>query len=440
MKNIRWLSLILAAALALSGCSLDVESYLRPPKVGDQQQAVQTALGEYIRDTYGGVRYTAEYPVEGDSTAAYLLCDRDGFAVTDSDDATLAVAFYSVAFTTGEIHVNLLERRGKQWVSVADTVGAGVDISQVATGDLDEDGQAELITGWTTYDARVRRLAVYGITNGITLLDGDNTYSAMCVQDITADGGDDLLLLTAAQTGEVTASLYRLQNKDLAVADTVSLDGGILGFGDMTLCRLAEGVHGLFVEGTKENAVVTELIYYDHTGLCAPFYDPATNSTPVTTRTRRLAATDIDGDAMVEIPTHQMLPDHTEQDVGGTVTLWRVWDYTTGQWRDHSAALVNPADGYMVTLDDWSHLDTEYDKDTRTLTLLNATTHRRYLWVTVGNGVSEAPLPGLKQVTLFAGAGEGDTGYHAWYDPAVLEAEKVRYMITRLNKAGGGQE
>ena len=436
MKKARWLPLVLAATMTLSGCSLDVESYLRPPKVGDEQQAVQTALGEYIRDTYGGVRYTAEYPVEGDSTAAYLLCDSKGFSVTDSRDASLAVAFYSVAFATEQTHVNLLRKSGDQWVSVADIAGTGGDVSQVATGDLDGDGRAELITGWTTYDTRIRRLAVYSLQGGMTLINDANVYSAMYVGDLTADGNDDLMLLSAHVEGDVTASLYRLEDGKLVNAQSVSLDGGITAFGDMTLCRLSDEVNGLYVEGTKADGVVTELIYGDANGLCAPFYDTATNSTPDTTRHRRLAARDIDGDGMVEIPTHTVLADHTEQDVGGTVTLWRVWDYATGGWREHSATLVNPADGYMITLSDWSALDTAYDKDTRTLTLLNRTTHRRYLWLTVGDPLTEAPVAGLKQVTLF---GDDDTGYSAWYDPTVLEAERVRYMVTRLTETGGGQ-
>lgn len=436
MKKMKWLPLLLAAALTLCGCSLDVESYLRPPKVGDQQQAVQTALGEYVRDTYGGVRYTAEYPVEGDSTAAFLLCDGDGFAVTDGTDASLAVAFYSVAFASEQTHVNLLQKSGDQWVSVADAVGTGADISQVATADLDGDGTAELITGWTTYDTRIRRLEVYGLRDGLTLLDDTVTYSAMYAGDLTADGADDLVLLDALTEERVTASLYGMQGGTLAPAETVSLDGGITRFGDMTLCRLTDTVRGLYVEGATADAVVTELIYYDAEGLCAPFYNAALNRTPVTTRTRRLAAADIDGDGTVEVPTHTLLPDHTEQDVGGTVTRWRVWDYDTGSWRDHSTTLVNSADGYLVTLTDWSTLDTAYDKDTRTLTLLNRTTHRRYLWLTVGDGLTEAPVAGLKQMTLF---GEGDTGYYAWYDPTVLEAERVRYMVTRLTATGGGQ-
>ena len=86
--------------------------------------------------------------------------------------------------------------------------------------------------------------------------------------------------------------------------DAVALDGGIRLFGNRTLCRLATGVHGLYIEGVKMSGnAVTELIYYDDTGLHAPFYNPATNETVVTTRSGSLVAQDIDGDGMVEIPS-----------------------------------------------------------------------------------------------------------------------------------------
>ena len=69
----RYSALVLALVLLCTGCSLDVDSYLRPPQVGGQQQAVQAALETYLRDSGGDVRYTLEYPVEGDHTAAFVF-------------------------------------------------------------------------------------------------------------------------------------------------------------------------------------------------------------------------------------------------------------------------------------------------------------------------------------------------------------------------------
>lgn len=436
MKKIRFLALVWAVLLTLTGCSLDVESYLYPPAVGGQQQAVQEALETYLRDTYGVARYSVRYPVEGQHTAAFILCDDQGFPVTEEQTPSLAVAFYALSSAPDTTRMNLLRRDADQWVSVADTAGNGLDIRQVAFGDLNGDGTAELVAGWTTFSDRTHRVAVYAPAEGLSLLAEGPLYASLYVGDLTADSSEDLVLFTIGEE-RVSAALYALTENGLAATDTVALDGGITAFGQMTLCRLAVGVHGLFVEGAKQgNTAVTELIYYDDTGLCAPFYDPATNSTPVTTRSGRLAARDIDGDAMVEIPDHILLSDHAESDVGGTVTRWRRWDYATDSWQVQSHTLVNRADGYLVTVDDWRSLHTAYDPATRTLMLADRATRRGWLWLSVEDTAPDAPEQELKSTRLFTADG-GEQSYYAWYDPTVIEAEKIGYIVSKLTARGG---
>ena len=435
----RVLALLLAAVLVCTGCSLDVESFLRPPRVGGHQRAVQAALETYLRDVGGGnVRYTLEYPVEGAHTAAFLLCDEQGFPVEDPAAARTALAFYSLASAPEITRMNRLQYSGDQWVSVADTVGEGAAIRQVAFGDLNGDGTAEIITGWTTYSTRSYQLAVYGTDGGLTPLSRDRLYTALYVGDLTAAGYDSLLLFTVGGDESVTAALHRLEGDTLRTVDTVALDGAIRRFGGMTLCRLAQDVHGLYVEGFKDDdRTVTELIYYDVTGLQAPFYDPATNATAVTTRTGRIVPRDMDGDALVEIPFPTVLAGHTAADVGGTVVQWRGWDYTTRTWLNYAYTLLNEADGYMVVLGDGLHtrITTAYDPATRTLTLTD-TAATPYLWLTVASAAPAAPAEGLVMVRLFDTRQE-ELGYYAWYDPQQITAEKVRYTVTRLTAEGG---
>jgi len=421
-------------AMTVTGCSLGVESFLQPPKLGGEQQAVQTALETYLQDK-GDARYTLEYPVEGEHTAAFLLCDRQGYPV--EENPTLAVAFYSLTATPEETRINLLRRTGEEWQSVADTVGAGVDVREVAFGDLNGDGIAELVTGWTAYYNRADSLTVYTMGDDLNRISEEQMYSSLFVGDLTATGQDSLLVMTVGDG--VSATLQHMVDDRLVKVDSVSLDGGIQQFGNRTLCRLATGVHGLYVEGVKGNGVaVTELIYYDNTGLHAPFYNPLTNETAITTREDSLAARDIDGDGMVEVPSPLRLEGHEAWHVGGAVTQWQVWDYPTGTWRHHSYTLVNSVDGYLVTLDDGiqTRLDTEYNEETHTLKLLDTTTKQDWLWLTVGEDLPSAPGREWESLVLFS-AEDGAVSYFAWYDPAVLEAEKVRYMVTRLTREGG---
>ena len=199
-----------------TGCSLDVEPLLQPPKIGGEQQAVQTALDTYVRDTAGaGARYTPEYPLEGRYTSAFLLCDEQGYPVDEGDNPALAVAFYSLASEGESTRINLLQRSGDQWVSVADAPGIGIDIRQVAFGDLDGDGNAELITGWTGYSTRSYPLVVYELTEGLSLVSEEYSYNAFYVGDVTAQGHDSLMLFQTIGTENVTATLVQMQKSRL---------------------------------------------------------------------------------------------------------------------------------------------------------------------------------------------------------------------------------
>lgn len=438
----RGLLLLLTVVLLCTGCSLDVENYLQPPRVGGQQRAVQAALETYLRDVGGNnVRYTLEYPVEGAHTAAFILCDAQGYPVRDTATAYTALAFYSLSTDPDVTRMNRLQFSGGEWVSVADTVGEGASVRQVAFGDLDGDGTAEIVTGWTTYSTGSYRLAVYSHDGGLTPLSRDRVYTSMYVGDITAAGYDSLLLLTVGSGDRVTATLETLSAGQLTTVDTALLDGGIRQFGGMTLCRLAEGVHGLFVDGFKaEDVTVTELICYDNTGLHTPFYDTATNATPATTRMGRTAARDVDGDGVVEIPYNTVLAGHTLSDVGGALTLWRGWDYATRTWQDRLHTVLNETDGYMVVPGEErrAHLNTAYDPETRTLSLTDTRTGQDWLWLTVGE--ETPPTTDTQthwvQLSLFRTDGE-DSGYYAWYDPSVITAEKIHYMVIRLQGEGG---
>lgn len=435
-----------AAAIMLltAGCSLDVETLLQPPRAQGEQKAVQAALETYLKDTgLSGVRYTLKYPSEGEFTSAFVLCDTKGKpTVATGEQAAYAAAFYSLATAPEETHINLLHREGEEWISVGDSVGYGADILQVAFGDMDGDGMGELLTGWSTYHSKDHRLAVFSMGDELRALSTDRVYSQWYVGDITAVGHDSLLLLHIGTANEVTATLERLSGGHLVSDGSVRLDGYIQQFGGMTLSRLANGVHGLYVDGIKSaGTMVTELIYYDQTGLKAPFYDEASNMTAATARPAQFPARDVDGDAVVEIPAARLLTEHEEgvtPHATAYLTTWRVWEYTQKTWRVKQHAVWNTADGYMVTLGESAAqtITTAYDAATRTLDLLTETDGHLWLRLCADGTQQKPPVAHMQAVKLFAS--EGEEGHCvAWYDTRELDEERVRYMVTRLKNTRG---
>ncbi len=428
----RLLVAVTAVLLLFTGCSLDVEQYLRPPAIQGEQQAIQAALETYIHDSgQSGSRYSLRYPVEGEHTAAFVLCDASGRDVgEDMDEAALAVAFYSVASAPNDTHINLMRREEQGWVSVADIIGASADILQVAFGDLDGDGVAELIAGWDTYNSREHRLSVFSLVNGLKRLGEDRLYNRLFVGDLTATGKDSLLLLRMANA-EVSASLETVKDGALMSLGQVWLDKDIQQFTGMALCRLASGVHGLFVDAVKgTDTAVTELIYVDESGLHAPFCHQTTRINTVTARPAGFAMRDVDGDARVDIPLCTLLDGYTV----GTETMadyayetdWMTWDYATGEWSVGMRTVVNAADGYFVVIDRLTNvLTTTYDPAERELTLLDAEREQPLMRL--------RPIEsGLTDYVVVFDATEQYAGCAVWYDKELLDIDRVRYAVSRL--------
>lgn len=437
MKKRRWqgLTAILTAVLLLcSGCSLDVEQFLRPPKTQGEQQAVQTALETYIRDSgQAGSRYTLCYPVEGDHTSAFVLCDAAGKPITDAqEEATLALAFYAMSVSPTDTHINLLRREGDEWMSVADVVGASADILQVAFGDLDGDGLAELLTGWDTYNSRDHRLTVFSLAQGLARLSDDRVYNRLFVGDMTADGRDSLLLLSIAGTDEVTATLETLKNDTLTPLGQVLLDAEIQQFNTMTLCRLADNVHGLYIDAVKgTDTAITELIYYDADGLHAPLCNQTGRVNTVTARPAGFAMRDIDGDAQVEIPLCTPLPNYAAGESAADYayrTDWMAWDIADNAWSVKLSTVVNAADGYLVVLDEQykETVTTTYAQEERVLTLLDAQNLRPLLKLRPISDKAD------KSYTTLFEASDGYSGCEVWFDDEQLDIDAVRYMVLRL--------
>ncbi len=435
MKRLRWTALLLAIALCLGGCSLDVESFLQPPKAQGEQQAIQQALETYIRDSgKTGVRYTLQYPTEGNYTSAFILCDETGTPLADGvGSPAMAVAFYSLP-DADETHVNLLRRTAGEWVSVGDRTGFGSRVLQVQFSDLDGDNQLELITGWDTYNSREHRLALFSIGGGLTVVSKERLYASLFVGDVTGTGQEDLLLLRTAADNRVTATLTRLESGVLLDVDTAPMDGYIQQFGAMALCRLGRGVSGVFVDGQKSGGItVTELVLYEYGKLRTPFYNATTNTTEGTARQSGLSSRDVNGDGLTEIPRSQPLPGYTPgKDLPdyAYLTTWRSWDYGTGTWSDQLYTVVNRQDGYQVTLDETRRqgLTTAYNADVRVLSFCREDTNEVWLQLRIGSS-----LPAESGYVWLYMPTEERAGCMARFDETQLTSDAVQYMVTRLD-------
>ncbi len=427
------LAMLLCMLLLLTGC-MDVESYLQPPRSQGQQQAVQDALETALsQGGDAGAAYILKYPTGGSISSAFLMLDGTG-APVGTDDAVTAVAFYAPA-AGQRTHIHLLRRAEDDWYSVADIAGEATDLHKVTLGDLDGDGEMELLVGWNLY-SRDYQLSIYRLDDNLQKTADAGRYTECFVGDMNADGREEIMLLHIGSS--VTASLRSWSADGITVMGDTNLRGDIRSFEKLLLGKLTSGADGLYVDALLDNGgYTTALIYWDGSRLQAPLHRAGVNSSRLADRTPYIAVMDVDGNGVPEIPVTVRLHG-TETETEGSwqwLTEWYNWDVTAGTAVRQFGSIVNSLDGYCIELEDaWlSTVTTRYDEATCTL------------WLEAPDATGEA-VPFLAIQNADAAGKETVEGYtfetlpgslplRIWYEteaPYRLTMEKISYMLVAL--------
>ncbi len=455
--------------LLLSGCNalgLDVENYLRPPKSTGEQEAIQQALETYIEEhtEKGGVTdYILKYPKEGNYRTAFILIDQiqpnrtanlsnasllenkrtSSVGETSAKEATMAVAFYRRNVDQAKTHVNYLRKIDGEWVSISDVEGSSESIGRVSFGDLNGDGTPEMMVGWSLYNTRNQKLALYFLEDTLVEQTVNETYyTHMLVNEFAGTGRDDLLLFnTAGIDAPTIVKLLSYEDGRLIVRGTAELDAGIQRFGTSIAVTLSETVNGVFIDCYKDpNTTITELIYWEDETLQVPFYRPEDKLTNLTARESSTPCMDIDGDGMVEWPLSVRLPGYETADPADALwkTTWMGWDYTTRQSQKKFSCIMNERDGYYVLFEDsWDGKVTAlYDKDTRLLRfkLIGEGEPADTFLAFRASAASAESLPedGLTYEVLSQLSGVQYSVQYAKGGPFDLNMERIRYMFSLL--------
>ncbi len=400
MKLAKKIAVLCAVVLCfvLCGCQaigIDVENQMRPPKNNGEQEPLQNALELYIQEnTAKGEKsnYALKYPLEGEYRSSFLLFNQikaptiiqpqtENAGSTPKNEALndYVVAFYRMDTEGAKTHINLLKRENGSWISAADVGGYSEEIAQVDFGDLNGDGFPELIVGWNLYNSNDKRLTIYDVKNGLTLLSSDKIYTTFLIHDFTADAAADIVLLNAAPS-EHTASarLFSYQNHQLVLQDLVMLDGGIQRFEQVLVAMPEPGVFSIYADGYKDpHTLVTELIYWKDGRLAAPFHDTVSGLTGETARELLVYCNDVDEDGRVEIPLSTRLPGYETADATQAFwkTTWYSYDITTGELTRKFDSVVNSNDEYVLKLSShWPETFTVYyHAETRVMSFCETT-------------------------------------------------------------------
>ncbi len=330
MRKVKIVSLLLAAALLFSGCSLrfssSIDDLIAPVSPFGDNADIKNALDEYAKQGY-----SLKTPNRGEYITAYSFID------IDEDKSDEAIVFYEPSDKLGTVDLAVIKNNDGEWSVVENTEGLGADVNSLAFEDINGDGKKELIVCWDEIsNSTNHELAVYDYNSkskenklncfysGITV----NNYIAV---DLTGDNVKDLLLfeITSGSITRAKAELYSFSGHKAKLKGETKLDSHISSYDNLQVEEL-EGKNRVYADAVKTDgsSMLTELVYWSpgYSTIISPFYSYSSGVSSGTTRSVLLKSRDINGDGRIDIPC-----DKSIKKLPKTVscTDWRVYKNTT---------------------------------------------------------------------------------------------------------------
>ena len=333
-----------ALLLALCGCGMggSIDELYSLPQTADEYVELQKAIDAVLG---GGAVYSA--PVDGVHRQSVQLCDLDG------DGEEEAVAFFA---TAGEkpLKIYIFRRSAGKYEKAAVIEGVGSSIESIDYEDLDGDGWMEAVVGWGM-GGDLKMLELYTLKGYQAASIAAADYSRYLTDDMNGDGRKELVAVrrgSAEAAGSVT--LYAVAGDGETTTATERLSVGLDGITKLAVGALKDKPGALFVEGSCQGGLVTDILTYEDGVLKNITLDPATGVSEGNLRSSTAAFQDLSGDGSYLIPIPRALPAQGE-------TVYRVLDWygynSRGKRTIVTTTYHNYSDSwYLILPDSWGEI------------------------------------------------------------------------------------
>ena len=310
MKRLVRLLPVCLLLLLLSGCSLSgsIDELYSLPQMADEYLELQHAIDGVLSS---GAVYSA--PVDGTHRQSVQLIDLSG------DGTEEAVAFFRAP---GEKPLKIyvfLQREGR-YERAALLEGDGSSIESIDYVDLDGDGWLEAVVGWGMA-SELKMLEIYSLRGFQASSMAAVDYTRYLTADLDGNGRKELMAVrrgTAETPGSVT--LYSLTGDGELISASERLSGGMDGITKLAAGALKDLPGALFVEGSCQGGLVTDILTYEDGALRNVTMDPVTGVSEGTLRSSTAAFQDLLEDGQPLVPIPRSLPAQGE-------TVYRVLDW-----------------------------------------------------------------------------------------------------------------
>lgn len=338
IKKYIFILLLFAIITLLSGCiTRPIDDLYKVPRVSDEYVQLQGRINEVLQM---GAEYAA--PIGGSHRQSVQLFD------IDYDGVDEAIAFFRMP---GDKPLKIYVFRNIDGeYEVATTIeGEGSYIESIQYSDLDGDGKAEIIVGWTM-SGDIHMLGVYSLRDyhatALMLTD----YYEYLVFDLDGDERYDMTVVRHDRSEKYgSAETYFFRSDGEIESSTARLSAGLETVERVRTGVLSDGVPAIYVEGAYEGGnVITDIIAWRDEMITNVTMDSATGVSNGTIRNYTVYASDINGDGCIDIPMPQILPAQNEE------TVYRIINWYNYSLRGTATKTLstyhNYSDGWYLTL------------------------------------------------------------------------------------------
>ncbi len=313
MKRRAFFSILIAAAMLLSGCvfeGAELSAMLTPPAMTSGREALSRAIKSAIGESYELVG-----PKEGDYRTGIISVELTG------DEEKEAVCFYR----TDRLGLLVMQSEGESWKLLAKAESDASSVGRVAFGDLDGDGLSEIVVGWQYLTNTDGSYEVYKFSKGEAV----SCYVGLYSRFLILEGKPDRLVVMTrnSATKSVTASLVGQLEDQIGVVNTVVMNERAMDYLAINAGKTSNGLPAVYIDELTENGqCMTEVLAINTEGfLTNELLMQMDNST---LRYSAVTCRDTDQDGIFEIPTEYPLPSYIRNGVQENLymTRWVTFD------------------------------------------------------------------------------------------------------------------